>query len=257
MAEGNFEFSYRALTGRALLAFVGQGRNGNPCRFWPNNTVSQLAMKRVLAAFALSYLATLITLVAIAYSSHHGGELVGIVYLRQELAVPDYSAGEYRNLKSSLPFFWGELGQTKAVYAKVRQHSEYVPFFYLTTQPKHGSFNKGLFVEVYDYDWGNQGEIFNKRLKDFFPIARDEIIAALQTKGIVAAAKGEMVMNEDRSRTPLRNLLFGGFLFIPAFLITMFILPKNWANKAPEPMSTTVTPPADAGDRASGAPGSS
>jgi hypothetical protein len=30
VAEGNFEFSSQELTGRALLAFVGQGRNGNP-----------------------------------------------------------------------------------------------------------------------------------------------------------------------------------------------------------------------------------
>lgn len=38
VAEGNFEFSSPELTGRALLAFVGQGRNGNLRRFWPNNT---------------------------------------------------------------------------------------------------------------------------------------------------------------------------------------------------------------------------
>jgi hypothetical protein len=30
VAEGNFEFSSQELTGRALLAFVGRGRNGNP-----------------------------------------------------------------------------------------------------------------------------------------------------------------------------------------------------------------------------------
>jgi hypothetical protein len=30
VTEGSFEFSAQELTGRALLAFVGQGRNGNP-----------------------------------------------------------------------------------------------------------------------------------------------------------------------------------------------------------------------------------
>jgi hypothetical protein len=30
VAEGNFEFSSQELTGHALLAFVGRGRNGNP-----------------------------------------------------------------------------------------------------------------------------------------------------------------------------------------------------------------------------------
>ena len=55
------EFSIRALTPLALLAFVGQGRIGNLCRFWPNNTFRQKAMR---SFFPIGFIALLVLLAA-------------------------------------------------------------------------------------------------------------------------------------------------------------------------------------------------
>jgi hypothetical protein len=203
-------------------------------------------MKRLLTAFALSYFATLLVIVAIAYANREAGQLVGKVIVSQELDVPDVQAGAYGNLDSKLPFFWAEIGSSKAIYAEVRQHSAYVPFFYLTMRPERRRYMNGLYVEAYDYDWSFQGAAFNKQLMTFFPIARDEIIKALRARGIVATPKGKIEVDEERSRTPRMVVILGSLIFIPSFLITVLIIRKTQANQAPLRMPGSVTPAADA-----------
>lgn len=65
---------------------------------------------------------------------------------------------------------------------------------------------------------------------------------------------GELGMSQEAARA--FGVMRGGQIARFVRVWEMDELNSNLPNKAPKPMSTTVTPPAGAGDRASGAPGS-
>ena len=199
-------------------------------------------MRRFILAFFLSYLATLALGLSIAYLNRSVGQVVGTVFVWQELDVPDYRAGDYANGDSTLPFFWAEIGASKRVYERVKKKSDFIPYYGLTTNLEQNRMTEGLFVELYQYDWKFEGEAFTRKIQSVFPMVRDELITDLQSKGVNASPKGEIVTFDNRSRSTLAIMLIANFGFIPSFLITILLVRRR-ANQITTDNSGELTLP--------------
>lgn len=194
---------------------------------------------RICSALVLSYLVTFLILLGIAYAKREVGQMVGTVSLWQEIEVQDFEDGEFGNISSDLPFFWVEIGASKKVYAQVKNRTEYVPYFGLTTEPRRNRFKKGLYVEVWDYDWALEGEAFSIRLKEFFPIARDEIIRVLNAEGIEASPTGTIIQSDERDMFMFIDFSLLALACIPASIVTVLVMKRKEANKSPQTRATS------------------